>query len=150
MLSVTGYSQDYIDKCRARITEQITAYHNLSHTARVQATNAPSHEAAEIFEAGFFNHLVLLLDYMFVHRSRTMEKKDGKVLNEVRLLCQCLLENDGVLVADKTLKLNPAKTVLKLEPGDEICLNEADFVRLADAYFAEIEQKFGQAVTVEA
>lgn len=146
MLSVTSYSHDYIEQCRARLTEQIKAYHNLSHTARVQATNAPSHEAAEIFEAGFFNNMVLLLDYMFVHRSRTIEKKEGNALNEVRLICQCLLENNGIFADDKTLKVKPATSILKLLPGDQICLNEAELSRLADAYFAEIIRKFSAII----
>jgi hypothetical protein len=44
--------------------------------------------------------------------------------------------------ADKTIKSNPAQSVLGYSAGDEVRVSEADFVRLAEAFFAEIEQKF--------
>lgn len=37
----------------------------------------------------------------FVHRSRTLERKDGSSLNEVRVLCTSLMSNDGALEADR-------------------------------------------------
>jgi hypothetical protein len=37
------------------------------------------------FERQFFNHMILALDHYFGHRGRTMEGKDGKPLNEVRM-----------------------------------------------------------------
>ncbi len=44
--------------------------------------------------------------------------------------------------ADNTIKFNPDKSVLKYNVEDEIKLNEADFLRLFKAYFAEIERKY--------
>jgi hypothetical protein len=41
-----------------------------------------------------------------------------------------------------SLKLPPDKSVLKLRTGDTIALTHAEFVRLADAFFAEIEEKY--------
>jgi len=41
--------------------------------------------------------MVLVLDSSFSHRQRTMELKDGNPLNEVRVLCNSILENDGIM-----------------------------------------------------
>ena len=60
-----------------------------------------------------------------------MEKKEGNLLNEVRILCNSLLNNISKLSADKSIKLNPTKSILKIRVGDEIKLNEADFMRLS-------------------
>jgi hypothetical protein len=47
--------------------------------------------------------MALVLDHYFCHRPRTLEKKDGDPLNEVRVLCNSLMSNDGIMVADKTI-----------------------------------------------
>ena len=144
MLGMKTYSQDYIDACRARVDADLKAY-------RKQVGKAPSAE----FEARFFNDQVLLLDHMFVHRLSGVEGKDGNPLNEVRVLCNSLLLNDGKLQVEKRkewptsavagLKLPPETSILKLEPGDEVKLTEADFVKLSKAFFAEIETRYAQA-----
>jgi len=43
---------------------------------------------------------------------------------------------------DLTIKFSPAKSILKLQVGDEIKLTETDFFLLFRAFFAEIETKF--------
>ncbi len=136
------YSRDYIAACRARVDADLRAY-------RKQVGKAPSKE----FEARFFNDQVLLLDYMFVHRLTGIEGKDGNPLNEVRILCNSLLLNQGRLQVDRLpgwpnsastgMELPPEKSVLKLKVGEEVRLNEGDFVRLSKAFFAELEKKFG-------
>ena len=136
------YSEDYIAACRARVDGDLRAY-------RKQVGNAPSKE----FEARFFNDQVLLLDYMFVHRLTGIEGKDGNPLNEVRVLCNSILLNQGRLQVDRLpgwpnsastgMELPPEKSVLKLKVGEEVRLNESDFVRLSKAFFAELEKKFG-------
>jgi hypothetical protein len=141
MLGMKTYSRAYIDACRARVEADLRAY-------RAQAGKSPSRE----FEGRFFNDEVLLLDYMFVHRLTGAEGKDGNPLNEVRVLCNSLLLNDGRLQVDKLpgwpmsaqsgVKLPPEKSLLKLKPGDEISLTEADFVRLSEAFFVEIEKRY--------
>lgn len=141
MLGMKTYSQDYIDACRARVSADLRAY-------RKQVGKAPSKE----FEVRFFNDQVLLLDHMFVHRLPGIEGKDGNPLNEVRVLCNSILLNQGKLQVDKlpgwpnsagaSIKLPPEKSVLKLRVGDDVKLSEADFVRLFRAFFAEIEKKF--------
>ncbi len=141
MLGMKTYSQDYINACRARVDADLRAY-------RKQVGKALSKE----FELRYFNGLVLLLDYLFVHRLSGIEGKDGNPLNEVRILCHSLLFNQGKLQIDKlpgwpnsavaNLKLPPEKSVLRLSVGDDVKLSEADFVRLSKAFFAEIEKKY--------
>ena len=86
--------------------------------------------------------MVIVLDGYFMHRSRILEKKDGNPLNEVRVLCTSMMSNGGVMAADKTIKLDPEKSILGYRVGDEIALTEAEFVRLSAAFFAELEDKF--------
>ena len=141
MLGMKNYSKEYIDRCRKKVDANLRAY-------RKQVGKSPSKE----FESSFFNSQVLLLDYLFVHRLSGIEGKDGNPLNEVRALCNSLLLNQGKLQLEKlpgwpnsagaSIKLPPEESVLKLEPGDEISLTEADFTRLSTAFFAEIERKY--------
>jgi hypothetical protein len=137
MLSQNSYSRDYIAGCRAKIDAHLAAYRALA------ATGGPAAVAA--FEPLYLGTLVTLLDGYFVHRMRAMEGKDGNPLNEVRLLCASIMTNDGVLISDKTIKLKPQTSVLGLKPGDPVALRELEFVRLADAFFADIEQRYADA-----
>ncbi|MGH2632336.1 MAG: hypothetical protein ACRDG3_02895 [Tepidiformaceae bacterium] len=135
------YTREYFDDCRARLDRDLAAYNALA---------APIPTA---FESAFFNNMVLLLDYLFVHRLRMVEGKDGNAMNEVRVLCNSILNNKGILTADNVgdttafaglnaLKLSPEKSILKYRPGDQISLTEADFRRLSAAFFEQIEQRF--------
>jgi hypothetical protein len=144
MLSVTKYPPEHVAASRARVASQIAAYRRLAAAARAQAgAETGSLDAAfAAFEPVFYNNMVLTLDSYFTHRARTLEGKDGNPLNEVRVLCTSLVQNGGALAADKTIKLKAATSVLGYEVGDEINVNEADFVRLSEAFFAEIESKF--------
>lgn len=135
MLAVNKYPQTYIDGCRSKVDVQISAYKDVVRAAR----RDPGIEA---FEPMFFNNMVLLLDHYFVHRTRALEKKDGNPLNEVRVLCNSMLNNDGIMTADKSIRLDPAKSLLKYQVGDTIELNEGDFLLLSEAFFAAIENKY--------
>ncbi|MGH6951996.1 MAG: hypothetical protein ACREH4_14115 [Vitreimonas sp.] len=139
MLAVTSYPQRYIDECRARMQAQIAAYKTLVSSA---GKDPAVRSAIESFEPLFFNNLTLVLEDYFVHRTRAMEGKDGNPLNEVRMLCNSILRNQGVLCADKTIKYQPETSVLRLRIGDEVRLNESQFLRLFRAYFAELRNKF--------
>src|SRR6266536_2186675 len=90
MLGMKTYTPEYIDACRARVAADLRAY-------RKQVGQAPSNA----FEARFFNDQVLLLDYMFVHRLSGIEGKDGNPLNEVRVLCNSILLNKGMVQVAK-------------------------------------------------
>ena len=144
MLCVNTHTKDYIDECRSRMGLQLAAYKVLATTAREKTGTGKSafNSAVGSFEPLFFNCLVVVLDSFFVHRSRTIEKKDGNPLNEVRMMCNSILQNHGVMAADKTIKYNPSKSILKIQVGEKIKLTESDFVLLFRAFFAEIETKF--------
>jgi hypothetical protein len=82
----------------------------------------PAAAKTKEFESIFFSRSVLLLDYMFVHRFRGIEGKDGNPLNEVRVLCNSILLNQGKMQveslpdwpmsAGRSLKLPPERSVL--------------------------------------
>jgi hypothetical protein len=136
MLGVKTYPKPYVKQCRAQIDAQLDAY-------KAVATAAKSKPAAiETFEPLFFNNLTVALDRCFVHRLRGVEGKDGNPLNEVRMLCDSVIENKGVLRADKTIKYQPETSVSKLAVGDPIALDQATFTALCDAFFAEIQRRF--------
>ena len=141
MLAVTTYPQDYIDECRSRMEAQLAAYEKLASSARKDGASA-FRSAAGSFEPLFFNNLILVLDAYFVHRTRAIEGKDGNPLNEVRMLCNSILRDHGVLSADKTIKYKPETSVLRLQVGDEIRLDGAQFRLLLDAFFGEVQHKF--------
>ena len=143
MLCVNSYPKAYVDDCRARIDAQLSTYRALLKAARTGAGGeAGLATATARFEPPFFGHLVIALEAFFMHRSRALEQKDGNAMNEVRMLAASLIQHGGVLTADKTIKYDPAKSVLKLKIGEPIGLAEADFARLAKAYFAAIAGTF--------
>ncbi len=71
-----------------------------------------------------------------------MEGKDGNPLSEVRILCDGIMDNNGRMGADKTIRYKPEQSILRFKIGDEIRLNADDFARLSAAFFDEIEKKF--------
>lgn len=137
VLSVKSYSREYIDACRARLDSQLAAYR------AVAANRTTTTEADTAFDVAFFNNLVLTLELYFLHRMRGQEKKNGNPLNEVRVLAASMTAADDVMTSDPTIDLDPNKSILGYAVGDKITLDETRFVLLADAYFAEIEVKFG-------
>jgi hypothetical protein len=50
--------------------------------------------------------------------------------------------HDGILTVEQAIKLKPETSVLGLEPGQPILLDEKSFTKLATAYFDEIAAKF--------
>jgi hypothetical protein len=144
MLCVNKYPKRYVDECRSRMESQLAAYKTLVTTAREKAGTGKSafNSTVDSFAPFFFSNLVVVLDGFFVHRSRTLEKKDGNPLNEVRMICNSILQSNDVMSADKTIKYSPEKSILKLQIGHEIKLTESDFILLFKAFFADIENKF--------
>lgn len=143
MLSMNSQPKEYIDECRTKVNQQLASYKNLVATKKqAEANKEQLNSAFESFEPEFFHHMVLALDHYFCHRSRTLEKKDGNPLNEVRMLCNSIMEHDNKLTAEKSIKYKSEKSILKYEIGDEIKLNAEDFEQLSKAFFDEMESKF--------
>lgn len=143
MLGMKNYPRKYIDGCRSRVDADLAVYTSLVAAARKQSPRDKAlNSAIDAFEARFFNNMVLVLDEFFVHRLRTVEGKDGNPLNEVRVICNSMLENNNIMTADNSIKLRADNSVLKYEVGDEIKLSEAEFVALSTAFFEEIERKY--------
>jgi hypothetical protein len=66
MLCTNKYPKNYIDNCRKKVELQLSTYKKLVVTTKDSST-------IKSFEPNFFNHLVLALDYYFVHRSKTLK-----------------------------------------------------------------------------
>jgi hypothetical protein len=141
MLGMKVYTRDYVDDCHAKVDRDVAAFKSLPGAV------------PEAFESAFFNNMVLVLDYLFVNRLRTVEGKDGNAMNEVRILCNSLINNHGMMTSENvsdtmafagltSIKLSPENSVLKYQPGDKINLTEAGFVRLSAAFFDALERKF--------
>jgi hypothetical protein len=147
MLSVNSYAPEYVDACRSNVDMTVAAYENLLAAARTAngTDTAPLDFAVSSFEPPFYHHLVLALDCYFNHRSRNLEGKDGNPLNEVRVLCASITQNEGKFAADRTIKWRPDQSVLGYHVGDEVRLTGADFARLSKAFFADLEAKYVKA-----
>ncbi len=144
MLGMKTYPKQYIDGCRKKVDADVASFKKLVTVAGKQPAKDQQRvdNVIAAFEATFFNNMVLVLDQLFVHRLRTVEGKDGNALNEVRVLCSSIMQHDGVLTADPSIKLHPETSVLQLELGSKIALTRAAFVKLSSAFFTEIERKF--------
>lgn len=145
MLGRKNYTQEEIDQGKAALDHQLAAYKKLVRAVAGTSADQKVKSALESFEALFFNNMTLVLDRYYVHRlpGADYEGKDGNPLNEVRIVCDSLMNNKGILRGDKQIKLTPERSVLKLNIGDPIRLTEAEFGRLSAAFFAELERRFG-------
>jgi hypothetical protein len=101
--------------------------------------------ALDDFDRLFFNTLVLALDRLYVHRLRGVTGKDSNALNEVELIVESLMNNDGVFRGNNVIKYAPEQSQVGLKAGDRIRLTGAQFERLSAAFFAELESKFLEA-----
>jgi hypothetical protein len=141
MLGRKDYTKQELDNATRVIDAQVAAYKKLAKA--IDATgDAKARAALDAFEPLFSNNMVLVLDRYFVHRLRQVTGKDGNPLNEVELLTESLMNNDGVLRGNNVIKFVPDESVLKLDIGDRVRLNIKDFESLASASLADIKRKF--------
>ena len=137
MLGRTSYPKDYVESTRARVARQLKIFDALAKGSKAGDVDS--------LEAAFCESMVLGLELAFVHRVRRAEGKDGNPLNEVRLLAASLLEHDGIMSEDSTIKYVAAKSVTGIAMGDKIALDRATLARLAEAFFTQIEAKYPEA-----
>jgi hypothetical protein len=134
MLGRNSYTREEFDNARTAVDRQLAAYKALAATL--------DDAALADFEPLFFNNMTLVLDRLFVHRIRSASGKDGNPLNEVELLTESLMANDGVLHGNNVIKYVPEKAAVGLAVGDRIQLNAEQFDQLYRAYFDELERRF--------
>jgi hypothetical protein len=142
VLGRKDYRQEELDHARTAIDQQLAAYKKLVGAIDGATDDPKVKSALEAFEPLFFNNMTLALDRYFVHRIRMVTGKDGNPLNEVELMSDSLMNNDGVLRGNNVIKLIPDQSVLKLDIGDRISLSAGQFERLSKAFLAEIEARF--------
>ena len=131
MLGRKTYTREELANARAVIDRQLAAY---------RAVPASPERAA--FAPLFFNGLVLELDRFFVHRIRAVSGKDGNALNEIELLAESIMNNDGVLQGNNVIKYVPEKAVVGIAVGDRIALTAEQFDGLYPAFLDELARKF--------
>jgi hypothetical protein len=142
MLGRKDYTQEELDHAKSAVEQQLAAYKELLKALDGAGENPKVKSALEDFEPLLFNNMTLVLDRYFVHRLRVATGKDGTPLNEVELVSDSLMNNGGELRGNNVIKYVPDDSVLKLEVGERIRLNAAQFERLTKAFFAELDAKF--------
>ena len=141
MLGRKDYTREALASAQREVKQLLSSYRKLAKA--VQDTGDPKAGAAlEGFEPVLFNSMALALDRRFVHRLRSVTGKDGNPINELELLADSLMNNDGVLRGINVIKYEPEESVLKLDVGDEIELDADRFQRLSKAFFGDLESKY--------
>ena len=107
MLGRKTYTQEEIDQGKAAVEQQVAAYKRLDKAVADATTDEWVNDAFESFGALFFNNKILVMDRYFVHRlpGANHEGKDGNSLNEVSIVRDSLMNNNGVMRDDKQIKL---------------------------------------------
>ena len=142
MLGRKNYTQEEFDHAKVAIKKQFAAYKKLVGEIASGPANNKLQSALNDFEGLFFNNMTLVLDRYFVHRLRVVTGKDCNPLNEVEMICESLLNNNGILRDSNVIKYIPDQSVVKLNIGDKIRITAEKFERLSAAFFAELERKF--------
>jgi len=142
MLGRKDYTQEELDQATTAVKQQLAAYKKLVEALDGAGDDPKVQAALEDFEPLLFNNMTLVLDRYFVHRLRMTTGKDGNPINEVELLSDSLMNNGGELRGNNVIKYVPDDSVLKLEVGERIRVDAAQFERLSKAFFADLDAKF--------
>ncbi len=144
MLGRKEYTRDEFEDGKAAVEKQLALYKKLASVLAGEAADTPVQVAFGDFQDPLFNNMTLMLDRLFVHRLRMVTGKDGNPLNEVEMICDSLMNNDGILREKSPITYVPDQSVVKLNIGDQIRLTAKEFEPLSAAFFAELESKFLQ------
>ena len=131
MLAVSSYKADYVQACHASLAAQLERFRAL-----------PAGKAKDAFAPGYFNSMLLVLDSYFLHRQRSSEGKDGGPLNELRMLCDGIKDNGGVMGKKSTIKYRAEASAAGVAVGQTIALDEKRFEALADAVFGDVLSRY--------
>jgi hypothetical protein len=142
MLGRKTYTQEELDHAASAIAAQLAAYRRLVEAIDGSTLDPGVKAALDAFEPLLFNNMTLVLDRYFVHRLRAVAGRDGNPLNDVELLSDSLMDNDGVLRGNNVVRLTPGQSVLELELGDPIRLSAAQFERISNAFLDEVRARF--------
>ena len=129
MLGRNSYTSDELESCRDNADALLAAW----QANEVEDTT---------LENLVFNQAVVALDAWFVHRLRTMEGQDGNAMNEVRVLADSIVANDGVLRVEGPIRWEPDRTRLGFALGEEVLVTADGYERLAAAYLDAIGDTF--------
>jgi hypothetical protein len=142
VLGRKNYTNGELDHARTSLENRCKAYKALIEAITTRTPDKQVDAALSSFEVLFFNNLVLAPDRPFVHSLRMVTGKDTNALNEVELLCDSIMNNNGIFAGNKVIEYVPERSVLRLEVGDPIRLTESLFERLSSTFFTEIETRF--------
>src|SRR3954454_22275646 len=120
MLGRNSYEHDELESARTAVKRQLADWRSSGAGADLETT--------------YFNSLLLALDRPFVHRIRKLTGKDTNPLSEMELLVDSLIGHDGKFETGTVVRYQSEKSVLGLEPGQEIRLGADDYERLATAF----------------
>ena len=142
MLGRNSYTKEELENAKRAVKEQLASYRKLAKSVGGASADKKLPATLDALEVQLFNNMTLVLDRYFVHRVRNVTGKDANPLNEVELLADSLMNNNGILRGNNVIKWIPDQTVLKLEVGDPIRLTAGDFERLATAFLDELQRRF--------
>ena len=144
MLGRKTYMLGEVDQAQRAVFRQLAAYKKLVRVIEASTSDAEVSAALDEFEPLLFNSMTLVLDRYFVHRLRVVTGKDSNPLNEVELISDSLMNNDGLLRGNNVIKLRPEETVLNVGIGEPIRVTATQFEALAKGFFAELHGRFVQ------
>jgi hypothetical protein len=121
-----SYTTEELESCRAHVDALLVAWD----------ANAVEDSTLENL---VFVQAVVVLDAWFVHRPRSTEGGHGNPTDEVRVLADSVVANDGIVRVEQPIRWTPERTVLGLDVGDEVVVTADRFERLAAAYLAAVE-----------